>query len=365
MSWPSDAGRAILASSLFFLCASVIAFGGPVDDFARETGLDTDLIGVIQVDVGGTEMTIAFVFINERALDSRVAPALRQALEPYVGRNALYVNPSVRGAVSHFDFDPRAITVQGEGRERATPPASAWVELTLGFLGGAFKVNPAGASQGSGSEGVLVLGDLVESTKPFDVFYGDQRTTFAIGADGAPGGTAPSGAASGLSHDPISVPALASVSSLEEVLALPDLTEVSLAALFALDRSLVRILDTAAKTDAVRFVFIQLEESVRASALGDDLLSRLDQVIGTGAVMMWATSTTGAPFSPWYFYVQQSGTNFVFFSSASFVELTSGFLALERLEPATLAAAVIRLPKGVNAKTPFAVRYGSLGVTYP
>jgi hypothetical protein len=265
----------------------------------------------------------------------------------------------VRDIVSHFDFTPQAIAVQGEGRERTTPPASAWVELTPGFLGGAFEVNPAGASQGSGSEGVLVLGDLVDPTRPFDIFYGNERTTFRI----LPAGS--SRASTAASHDPISVPALGDVSSLESVLARPDLTEVSLAALFALDRSLVRMLDATVASNAVRFVFIRLEESVRTSALGVDLLSRLDPVIGTGAVMVWAISTTGAPFSPWYFYVQQSETNFVFFSSASFVELTSGFLGLDRLEPATLAAAVIRLPKGVDAQAPFAVRYNTFGVTYP
>jgi hypothetical protein len=358
MRW-SDTGRVLLVSSLFVLCAASAALGDPRDDFARETGLDSDLIGVIQVDVGGTEMTIAFVFVDARALESHVSPSLRQALQPYVGRNALYVNPSVRNVVSHFDFTPQAIAVQGEGRERTTPPASAWVELTPGFLGGAFEVNPAGASQGSGSEGVLVLGDLVDPTRPFDIFYGNERTTFRI----LPAGS--SRASTAASHDPISVPALGDVSSLESVLARPDLTEVSLAALFALDRSLVRMLDATVGPNAVRFVFIRLEESVRTSALGVDLLSRLDPVIGTGAVMVWAISTIDAPFSPWYFYVQQSGTNFVFFSSASFVELTSGFLGLDRLEPATLAAAVIRLPKGVDAQAPFAVRYSTFGVTYP
>jgi hypothetical protein len=363
MRWNS-VGRALLVSSLFFLCAASAALGDPRDDFARETGLDTDLIGVVQVDVGGTEMTIAFVFVNERALDSRVSTALRQALEPYVGRNALYVNPSVRDVVLRFGFDPQAIAAQGEGRERTTAPVSAWVELSPGFLGGAFLVNPAGAEQGSGSEGVLVLGDLIDPTRPFDIFYGNERTTFRILAAASSGSTSVS-STSAASHDPISVPALGDVSSLESVLARSDLTEVSLAALFALDRSLVRILDATVTSAAVRFVFIRLDESVRASALGDDLLSRLDPLIGTGAVMVWATSTTGAPFSPWSFYVQQSGTNFVFFSSASFVGLTSGFLSLERLEPGTLAAAVIRLPKNVNAQAPFAVRYSSFGVTYP
>jgi hypothetical protein len=363
MRWNS-VGRAILVSSLFFLCAASAALGDPRDDFARETGLDTDVIGVVQVDVGGIEMTIAFVFVNERALDSRISPALRQTLEPYVGRNALYVNPTVRDVVSRFGFDPQAIAVQGEGHERAMATASAWIELTPGFLDGAFLVNPAGSEQGSGSEGVLVLGDLIDPMLPFDVFYGAQRVTFRIAAPASISDSS-SSSTSALSHDPISVPTLGDVSSLENVLALPDLTEVSLAALFALDRSLVRVVAGMVGTDTVRFVFVRLEESVRTSALGNDLLSRLDPAIGTGAVMVWATSTTGAAFSPWYLYVQQSGTNFVFFSSASFVELTSGFLGLKRLDPGALAAAVIRLPRGVDVQTPFAVRYNSFSVTYP
>jgi hypothetical protein len=363
MRW-SYVGRALLASSLFFLCAALTALGDPRDDFARETGLDADLIGIIQVDVGGTEMTIAFVFVNERALASRVSPTLRQALEPYVGRNALYVNPSVRGVVPSFGFDPQALAVQGEGRERTTPPASAWVEITPGFLTGTFQVNPAGATQGSGSEGIVVLGDAIDSAVPMTVYYGAASTTFDIASDAAPAAGS-TGSTSALSHEPITVPALEDVTSLEEVLALPDLTADALALLFGLDPSLVRLLDVTVKSDTIRMVFVRLEESVRASELGRELLGRLDSVIGTGAVMVWGWSSAAASFFPWWFYIQQSGTNYVFFSDASFVELTAGFLDLTRLVPGQLAAAVIRLPKSVHPLEPFGVRYSTFGVTYP
>jgi hypothetical protein len=81
--------------------------------------------------------------------------------------------------------------------------------------------------------------------------------------------------------------------------------------------------------------------------------------------MVWAYSATAALFSPWYFYIQQSGTNHVFFSDASFVELTRGFLDLTHLVPGEVAAAVIRLPNSVHADQPFSVRYSTFSVSYP
>jgi hypothetical protein len=343
------------------LIVAGVALADTRQDFSQETGLDPSLIGVIQADVGGTEMTIVFVFVNDRALDSHVSAALRQTLSPYVGRSALYVNPSVRSVVSQFPFDPQAIRVQATAGDRLTPPASSWVEITPGFLGGAFRVNPAGISQGSGSEGILVLGDQIDAAKPFTITYGTQSTTFDLSAPTA----SSAGSTSSLSHEPIEVPALEDVSSLEDLLALPDLTPESFAALFGLEPSLVRLLDMTVKSNAIRMVFVRLDESVQSSSLGPELLERLDPVIGTGAVMVWAWSAAAASFSPWYFYIQQKGTNHVFFSDASFVELTGGFLDLTHLVPGQLAAAVIRLPNSVHADQPLSVRYSTFGVSYP
>jgi hypothetical protein len=112
-------------------------------------------------------------------------------------------------------------------------------------------------------------------------------------------------------------------------------------------------------------MYVRLEESVRTSLLGLELLAAIDEVIGTGAVMVWAVSSNGAEFSPWNFYIRQSGTNYVFFSKASFVELTDDFLRVDRVEPGDIVAGVIRLPKSVNANAPFSVFYGTSGVDYP
>jgi hypothetical protein len=357
-------GRVFLASSLFLFCVAGAAHADARQEFAQETGLDLDLIGVIQTAIGGTEMTIVFVFVNDRALDSRVSPTLRQTLLPYVGRNALYINPSVRLVVGPSGFSPQAVAVQAQGDERFVPPSSSWVEITPGFLAGAFLVNPAGAAQGSGSEGILVLGEAIDPAKPFTVSYGSETVSFAV-STGSSSSFGSADSTSSLSHEPITVPALADVATLEDVLALPDLTADSLAVLFGLDRSLVRLLDVPAKSGSIRMIFVRLEEPVRSSALGPELLERLDLVIGSGAVMVFVWSGTAPAFSPWYFYIQQAGTNHVFFSDASFVELTAGFLDLTRLVPGELAAAVIRLPKSVAPLEPFAVRYSTLGVSYP
>jgi hypothetical protein len=363
MTW-GIRGRALVVSSLFLLFAAGAALADARQEFAQETGLDSNLIGVIQTDVGGTEMTIVFVFVNDRALDSRISPTLRQELLPYVGRNALYVNPGVRSVVDRFGFDPQAIAVQPEGGQRFVPPASAWVEITPGFRTGSFQMNPAGATQGSGSEGILILGDRIDPAKPFTVYYGSEPVTFDL-STGSSSTLGSTGSTSSLSHEPITVPALEDVTSLEDVLALPDLTSDSLAVLFGLDRSLVRLLDVPVKSDTIRMVFVRLEESVRTSSLGPELLERLDAVIGTGAVMVFVWSAVAPSFSPWYFYIQQSGANHVFFSDASFVELTAGFLDLTHLVPGQLAAAVIRLPKSVHPLEPFGVRYSTFGVAYP
>ncbi|MDD5646359.1 MAG: hypothetical protein PHW86_04245 [Candidatus Bipolaricaulis sp.] len=358
-----DWGRAIVVSSLFLLLAAGAVFAEARDEFARETGLDTDLINVLKTDVGGTQLTIVYVFINERALTSRVDPTLRETLLPFIGRNALYVNPSIKEVVGWFDFNPLLIAVQSEGGELLWPGAASWTEITPGFMNGLFQVNPAGPSQGSGSEGVLVLGEAIDPTKPFEILYSGQRVRFEIAPIAAAGASTPRSAPT--SHTPISVPVLEDTGNLAELLTPDSVTAEGMAGLLGLDRSLVRVLDTHARGESLRLVFVHLTEAARDGTLGVELLQRLDPLIGTGAVMVWATSSTGTSFSPWSFYVQQNGTNYVFFSAASFVELTDGFLRAETLSTGAVAAGVIRLPKSVDASAPFSIHYGTSGVSFP
>lgn len=133
----------------------------------------------------------------------------------------------------------------------------------------------------------------------------------------------------------------------------------SMAARLRLDPALVRVLDEGSLGASLRLLFVRLDESIRTSLLGNDLLSRLDPLIGTGAIMVLAYSAAGADFSPWQIFVDQNGVYHVFFSASSFVELTEGFLDTERLSANEFAAGIIcRMPSGVDAGQPFAIWYG-------
>lgn len=357
-------GRMMVVSSLLALVLGAIALGQDRERFAQETGLDVDLVSVVKVDVSGSELTIVFVFVNERTFNSRISADLRAALLPYLGQNAIYVNPNIKDVVSHFAFDPNGISTRSSDGSSFQPGLKDWIEITPGFLEGRFEMNPAGASQGSGSEGILLLRDAIDSAAPFDVYYGSERASFSISAHAPASGGFSTGvggpAAATQSHDPIAVPLIDDVATLEELLALPGFTAESMAALFELPLADVQAVETEAPSrEILRLLYVRLEESVRDSALGEEMIEQLDPLIGTGAVMVWAFSPTGSLFSPWNFFIQQAETNFVFFSSASFVELTSGFVRTERLAAGELVAGVIRLPRGADPLLPFSVFYGS------
>ncbi len=331
------------------------------EEIASKTGLDPDLFVELKVTVGGSELAIFSVYINERTFASKVSPSLRQSLFPFAGRNVLYVNPTTKEVVPSFPFFPSALGVEQEGKPPFVPTPSDWVEITPGFLAGVFQVNPAGASYGSGSEGILVLGDRIDPEKPFYLVYQGVRARFEI-AKGAPV-TPPAAAAP---REPVEVPLLTGVTDLVDELVRGDFSSARVAALLGLDPTLVGTVTAKDHGEELRVLFINLEEGVRGSALRPDLLETVAPLIGTGAVMVWALSPTGASFSPWHLFIQQAGTNYVFFSASSFVELTEGFLRAGRVEPGNVLAGALLLPAGVNRGAPFTVHYGGAGwVTFP
>lgn len=341
----------IFAVLSVFLVSSV-ALSGEREEFARQAGLDSDLVGLIQLDVDGVQLTVVFVFVNERTFASRISPALREELLPYLGKNAIYVNPNVKEVVSQFDFSPLSLTV-GQGGEAFTPAASDWVEITPGFLTGAFEVNPLGPEHGSGSEGVLVLGDAVDPSRPFSLSYMGETVTFVIAPPPVP---LPS-------QSPVEP--LSDSAALSHLFTLPDFSGEGIAALLALDPGYVRTLSVPVRGGELRFLFVLVEEGIRESRFDPGLIEQLEPLIGTGAVLAIVFSPTGAPFEPWNFFVKQSGTNYFFFSDASFVELTEGFIRSGMIEEGGVAAGVIRLQPGVDPALPFSIFYGSSGVSFP
>lgn len=356
----------VCCTLLILWAVSLFASADPRDEFAAETGLDRDLINVVQVEVDGTELTVAFVYINERTFQSKISAELSWTLQPYVGQNAIYVNPSIDAVVDSFGFNPDLITIEQSGVIHL-PSLDSWIEITPGFLAGQFEVNPGGPAQGSGSEGVLILGDSIDPQLPFDVLYAGQGTLspFEIGAIPIATQTTGSPTAAMQSHDPIEVAPLETLGTLEELLLHEDFSAEAMAAAFELDPSLVRTMVLSLRGSELRLFYVRLEASVRTSLLGSELIASIDEVIGTGAIMVWAVSPTGASFTPWNFYIRQNNTNYVFFSTASFVELTERFLRVERVEAGDVAAGVIRLPRSVDSAAPFSVFYGTSGVDYP
>jgi len=349
----------ILWAVSLFVCAA-----DERDRFAEETGLDRDLVNLVQVDVGGTELTVTFVFINERTFQSKISSELVWSLQPYIGQNAFYVNPSIDNVVGAFAFDPQLVSIEQNGVILSLS-LDSWREITPGFLNGQFEINPSGPAQGSGSEGVLILGDSIDAQAPFNVLYAGQRTSFEIGTMAIASQTTGVPAAAVQSHDPIDVTPLETLETLEQLLLHEDFSSEAMAALFELDPDLVRTMVLSPRGSELRLFFVRLEPSVRDSLLGAELIQAIDEVIGTGAVMVWAVAPLGTEFSPWNFYIRQNNTNFVFFSTASFVELTDNFLRVERVEAGEVAAGVIRLPRSADADAPFSVFYGTSGVDYP
>lgn len=357
-------GRAFGCALLLLWVVSLCTVADPRDQFAQETGLDPDLVNLVKVEIGGIELTITFVFINERTFQSKISSELSGRLRPYVGQNAIYVNPSIDAVVDSFAFDPLLTSIQQSGVINS-PLLEDWDEITPGFLSGRFQLNPSGPSQGSGSEGVLILGDSVDVDLPFEVIYAGERASFEIGATPIVAQTIGSPTAATQSHDPIEVPPLETLDALQDLLLHEDFSSEAMAALFKLDPELVRTMVLSPKGSELRLFLVRLEESIRTSLLGVELIATLDEVIGTGSVMVWAISPLGTDFTPWNFYIRQSNTNYVFFSKASFVELTEDFLRVERVEPGEVVAGVIRLPRSVDASAPFSVFYGTSSVDYP
>ncbi len=359
------AGVALCVSLLLVFAFAGSVFADSRDRFAQETGLDLDLISILQTTVNGTELTIVFVFINDRTFQSKISAELRAVLLPYVGRNAFYVNPSIEQVVSQLAFSPFEISVRQGTAPAFVPERDAWIEVTSGFAAGHFEVNPSGSEQGSGSEGILVLDETVDVAQPLELRYGGEAARFDIGMATAVSTTTASVPSAVSSHEPIEVAHLDETVTLEEILMRDNFSADSMAALLELDPDLVRVMELTSRGEELRLLLVRLETPIRDSALGLDLLDALDPLVGTGAAMVWAFSKEGAAFSPWNFYIKQRGTNYVFFSSASFVELTDGFLRTERVVAGEVAAGVIRLPKSVDNTVPFSIYYGTAGVDYP
>lgn len=348
----------------FVVAVAVLLMGTGVgaqthEEIASRTGLAPDLFVELKVSVDGSDLVVFAVYVTERTFESKISQALREWLLSYIGKNALYVNPAVKEVVGTFPFRPDLVSLEQEGKPAFFPNLSDWIEITPGFLTGGSQVNPAGASYGVGSEGILVAGDRIDPAQPFTLVYQGTKARLEISKK------APSPPAAAAPREATQVPLLAQVTDVGAELTSGEFSSTRVASLLGLDPSLVGTISVGSRGEELRLVVVQVEEGIRKGALRPDLLATLEPFIGTGAVMIWALSPSGAAFSPWQMWIKQTGTNYVFFSTSSFVELTEGFLRSGRVEARSVLAGLVLLPSGVRRDAPFGVFYGSAGVTLP
>jgi hypothetical protein len=355
--------RAAFSVLLTILLVGELATASPRDPLAGETGLDLDLIDVVKLTVGATEVTVTFVFIHERTFQSKISPRLVELLTPYVGRNALYVNVSVESVLPMLPFDPTSLIVEQDGVPLL--PVDAWVEITHGFLSGRLEVNPMGAERGSGSEGVVVLGDQIDLVSPFRLHLHGEQATFFIGQSSTSASPESGG------DEPIAGLPLDTLGGTHEKLLLGGvLSEEGIAEAFGLSPLKVRLMELAPRgAGELHLIMIRLDPDLIDSDLSPALLEALSDMLVPGGSMVWAVSPSGAEFSAWSFYVRQASTHYAFYSTTSFLELTPGFLRAERVEPGQVLAGAIRFTlierSGFDPNAPFTLLYAGSAVEYP
>ncbi len=337
------------------LLTSLGILAGSHEQIASKLDLAPDLFNELTVDVNGTELALFIVAINERIFSSKISPALQENLRHYVGRNALYVNPTVEQVVNSFPFFPEQFTVEQEGGSSFTPTRSDWIEITPGFLDGHFEINPGGSSYGSGSEGILVMGDRIDITRPFWVSYQGVRVRFDVAQQTAyypaPASTTTP------SHPVVEISPPESITNLQQTLTEGDFSAEVVAGLLDVEQSLVGTVIVTYPKEELRFLFIRLEEGIREGTFSEDLLDLIEPYIGSGALMVWVFSPTGAAFTIWNLYVTHGTTDF--FVRDNVVDLTEGFWRLNYIAQGDLAAAILLLPDRVNLAETFTMNYAS------
>jgi hypothetical protein len=344
---------------LGLLLGHLVVFAGGQEQIASKTGLDEDLFITLETEVNGKALALFVVAVTERCLKSKVSSELRSRLQPYVGKNVLYVNPTVESVVSNFPFDTSRFLITQEGMPAFVPTLNDWDEITEGFLSGVFVTNPGGASYGSGSEGLLLMNGYIDITKPFTVSYAGKSATFSVRSYTTPAASSTGGIASSPSRTPVDVPIPDKVTDLQDALTAGEFSRETIASLLGLPISLVQTVDIINRNDELRLVLFLLSPAVRDGSFSDELMASIEPLIGSGAVMVWALSPTGSEFTPWKFFIQQNKTNCVFYSDASFVELTEGFLRSGKIEAGQILAGVMRFPEWIDTEQEFTVSYGS------
>ncbi|MCS7274268.1 MAG: hypothetical protein NZ610_02530 [Candidatus Bipolaricaulota bacterium] len=142
---------------------------------AQKTGLDPNLLATLFVTEGENQFILAFVYINEKTMQSQLKPELKQAIAPYVNKRALL---TLLAPAKASVFDPLRIQFS-QYLARFLLSEQTIVKITPDFQAGRFE-------SGTVSAGILLLNDGLDLNKPFRIHYGQQSTVFSLTGETLP-----------------------------------------------------------------------------------------------------------------------------------------------------------------------------------
>ncbi len=363
----AKAGRVLFLVSLLFLFTSSIGLAASHRQVASKTGLDSDLFSVLSVQTADAEIAITIVYINARAFDSKISPDLRAQLIPFVTSNAFYVNPTVEQQQrSQIPFFPTQFAISQDSTT-IVPKLEAWKPLTEGFLVGQLQANPWGG-QGSGSEGVLLVGESIDPSRPFTISYQGQTAQFDLWSATSRSTTS---SRSSLPADTgsESVTVTSSVTGqdfpmLVNLMSSEDFSAILVGNELGIEESDIGTLIADQAEQQLRLLLIPLTEHTLIDLLPADLATDTRQILDKGAIMVWILSPTGIDFSLGRFWIKQEQATYSFFGKSSFANLTAGFSDTTYIEPGKLLGGIILLPNGLDTTKPFTINYRNSGKTF-
>lgn len=143
---------------------------------AQKTGIDPKLLATLFVTEGENQFILAFVYVNEKTMQSQLKPELKQAIEPYVNSKRALLTLLAPAKTSAFD--PLRIQF-AQNLARFLLSEQTIVKITPDFQAGTLQ-------SGAVSAGILLLNDGLDLHKPFRIYYGQQSTIFSLTGETLP-----------------------------------------------------------------------------------------------------------------------------------------------------------------------------------
>ncbi|MCI2429912.1 hypothetical protein LM602_03830 [Candidatus Acetothermia bacterium] len=170
----------------FFAVALVLALAAPAfgqsaieelakQQIAQRTGLHPNFLATLFVTEGENQFILAFIYVNEKTMQSQLKPELKQAVAPYLHKRALL---TLLAPAKASTFDPLRIQFS-QNLARFLLSEQMMVKITPDFQAGRFE-------SGAVSAGILLLNDGLDLSKPFRIHYGQQSAVFSLTGETLP-----------------------------------------------------------------------------------------------------------------------------------------------------------------------------------